>query len=73
MMAPRDFDIFSPLSMSSHPWPKTVFGRSSPADISMAGQITAWNLVMSLPTMCTSAGHTRPKAPSSAPNPTAVM
>ena len=47
-----DFDIFSPPT-SSQPWPKTRFGTGSPAAMSIAGQMTAWNRAMSLPTMCT--------------------
>ena len=31
---------------------KMLFGTSMPAAISMAGQITAWNLRMSLPIRC---------------------
>ena len=44
-----DLDIFSPPT-SSQPWPNTCFGTSSPAAMSMAGQITAWKRAMSLPT-----------------------
>ena len=40
-----------------NPWPKTCRGSGSSAAISIAGQITAWNRVMSLPMTCRSAGH----------------
>ena len=39
------------------PWPNTCRGSGSFADISMAGQITVWNRVMSLPITWRSAGH----------------
>ena len=49
---PVSFDllIFSPPT-SSQPWPNTRCGTSSPAAMSMAGQMTAWKRAMSLPTM----------------------
>ena len=37
----------------------TRFGTSMSAAISIAGQMTAWNLRMSLPIRCTSAGQNR--------------
>ena len=40
-----------------NPWPNTCRGSGSFADISMAGQITVWNRVMSLPITWRSAGH----------------
>lgn len=60
-----DFDIFSPPT-SSQPCPKTCWGTSSPAAMSMAGQITAWKRRMSLPTMCV-AGQRRANSVSSWP------
>jgi len=40
-----------------NPWPKIDRGNGMSAASSIAGQITQWNRVMSLPTMCRSAGH----------------
>ena len=40
-----------------NPWPKTCRGSGSFAAISIAGQMTAWNRVMSLPMTWRSAGH----------------
>ena len=51
-----DLLIFSPPT-SSQPCANTLRGNGSPAAISIAGQITAWNRRMSLPTRCTSAGQ----------------
>ena len=53
-----DLLIFSPPT-SSQPWANTLRGNGSPAAISIAGQITAWNRRMSLPTRWTSAGQVR--------------
>jgi hypothetical protein len=39
--------------------------------MSIAGQITVWNRVMSFPMTCRSAGHHFSNSASSAPNPTA--
>ena len=50
-----------------------ALGSGSFAAISIAGQITAWKRVMSLPMTCTSAGHHRLNFPSSSPKPTAEM
>ena len=50
--------IRCPLTVMN-PWPKTCRGSGSPALISIAGQITAWKRVMSLPMTCRSAGHQR--------------
>ena len=57
-----DFDIFSPPT-SSQPWANTLRGGSRPAAISMAGQYTAWNRRMSLPTRLTSGGQHRGEPP----------
>ena len=53
------------------PWPKTARGSATPALISMAGQMTAWKRVMSLPMTCRSAGHHRSNIARSLPRPTA--
>ena len=50
-----------------------LLGTGSPADISMAGQKTAWNRRMSLDIMWTSAGQIDRNLSSSTPNPVAVM
>ena len=71
MPVPLLFDIFSPPCVTK-PWPKTLRGTSRPAAISSAGQMTAWNRVMSLPITWRSHGHTRSKKASSAPKPGAV-
>ncbi len=68
--------IFSPPT-SSQPCAKTLRGNGSWAAISMAGQITAWNRRMSLPTRWTSAGNvlanfSPPGVPGSSQSPTAV-
>ena len=55
-MLPIDLLMRSPLKYTQ-PWPKTCFGSGRPALISIAGQITQWKRVMSLPTMWRSAGH----------------
>jgi hypothetical protein len=39
------------------PWPKICRGSGNCALISIAGQITAWKRVMSLPMTCRFAGH----------------
>ena len=62
MALPRLLDIFSPLPVSSFftmrkPCAKTWPGTSKPAAMSMAGQITQWKRMMSLPTMCACAGQ----------------
>ena len=43
------------------PCPQTRPGSGSPAAMSIAGQITAWKRVMSLPTTWTSAGQDAPE------------
>ena len=68
----RVFDIFSPPT-SRYPCTNTLLGTGSPADISMAGQKTAWNLRMSFDIMWTSAGQIDLNRSSSTPNPVAVM
>ena len=59
-----------PLSVMK-PWPKTWRGSGSFGAISIAGQITAWNRVMSLPMTCRSAGHHCSNSAASVPRPTA--
>ncbi len=59
---PRLLDIFSVAPVSSFltvrkPWAKTSSGTGSPAAMSMAGQITQWKRMMSLPTRCAWAGQ----------------
>ena len=54
-----------------NPWPKTWRGSGSFAAISIAGQITAWKRVMSLPMTCRSAGHHFSNISGSVPRPTA--
>ena len=56
----------SPLKYTQ-PWPNTCFGSATPALISIAGQITQWKRVMSLPTTCRLAGHHSLKRSSSQP------
>ena len=53
---PFDFDIFSSPE-SIHPCPYTLFGGSIFAANRNAGQYIAWNLNMSLPIICKSAGQ----------------
>jgi hypothetical protein len=70
-----DFDIFSPPT-SSQPCPKTRRGTGSPAAISIAGQMTAWNRAMSLPTSWYAGQRRRNSASASGvstPYPTALM
>ncbi len=55
-MFPSDLLMRSPFRYTQ-PWPNTRPGSGRPALMSMAGQITQWKRVMSLPTMCRSAGH----------------
>ena len=62
MALPRDLLIFSPWPVSSFltmrkPWAKTCSGRASPIAMSMAGQMTQWKRMMSLPTTCICAGQ----------------
>ena len=52
---PSDLLIFSPLRCTQ-PWPNTCRGSATPALISIAGQMTVWNRVMSLPMTCRSSG-----------------
>mmetsp|Transcript_44323 Transcript_44323/g.79501 ORF Transcript_44323/g.79501 Transcript_44323/m.79501 type:complete len:272 (+) Transcript_44323:740-1555(+) len=54
---PTDLDIFLPSLSFTNPCAKTVFGRGSPADMRMHGQITVWNHNISFPMMWTSAGQ----------------
>jgi hypothetical protein len=56
MTFPSDLDIFSPFTVR---WPCewTVFGSGRPAASRMAGQMTVWNQMMSLPMMWTFAGQ----------------
>ncbi len=61
-----DLLIFSPPT-SSQPCANTCFGVATSAAISIAGQITAWNRRMSLPTRCTSAGHSSSNRSGSVP------
>ena len=49
--------LILPPSSSSQPWPKTFLGRGRFRLMSMAGQMMEWNLTISLPTKCTSAGQ----------------
>jgi hypothetical protein len=67
----RDLLIFCPPTCSQ-PWAKTCRGTSTPAAISIAGQITAWKRRMSFPTRCTSAGQVRANICGSVPKPAAV-
>ena len=67
----RLFDIFSP-PIVRNPCTNTVRGTASPAAISSAGQITAWNRAMSLPITCRSAGQRAANSSGSVPNPMAV-
>ena len=53
---PRDLDIFFS-SESIQPCPNIFFGNGNFAANKKAGQKTAWNLNMSLPIICTSAGQ----------------
>jgi hypothetical protein len=55
---PSDFDILCSPS-SRYPWIATCRGTSMSAAIRSAGQITAWNLRMSLPIRWTFAGQKR--------------
>ena len=57
-IVPSDLLIRWPPSVRK-PWPNTWRGSGSSALISIAGQITAWKRVMSLPMTCRSAGHHR--------------
>ena len=64
MELPRLFDIFSPLPVSGFltsrkPWASTCSGTGRPAAMSIAGQMTQWKRMMSLPTMCCWAGQKR--------------
>ena len=63
MPLPFDFDIFSPL-VSRKPWPNTVCVTGSPAAMSIAGQITQWKRVMSLPTKWYCIGQRASNSPS---------
>ena len=54
---PRLLLIFRPSVAATKPCAKTVLGISIPALLSMHGQITQWNQVMSLPITCTEAGQ----------------
>ena len=55
-MFPNDFDIFLS-SERIQPCPKTLLGKGSFAASKKAGQNIAWNLKISLPIICTSAGQ----------------
>jgi hypothetical protein len=57
--------------MLMNPWPKICRGSATFALMSIAGQITAWNRVMSLPMTCRSAGHQCANICGSPPRPTA--
>jgi hypothetical protein len=59
-------------STDMNPWPNTCAGSPIPADISIAGQMTVWNRVMSLPMTCRSAGHHFAAFASSVPKPAAA-
>ena len=48
MKVPRDFDIFSPLTLSQ-PCTNTEVGMRKPAPWSIAGQNRQWKYGMSLP------------------------
>ena len=54
---PMDLDIFWPSAAVTNPCPNTALGSGNPADQSMHGQMTQWNQMISLPMMCTLAGH----------------
>ena len=49
--------LTSPPLLINEAVPEDLFGRGTPADISMAGQRAQWNRVMSLPITWTSAGQ----------------
>ena len=70
-MLPSDLLMRSPLK-NTQPWPKTCPGSGSFALMSIAGQITQWNRVMSLPTMWRLAGHRDWNCAWSQPRPTAA-
>ena len=55
-MFPSDFESFCP-SNCTQPWPRILRGKGSLALISIAGQITQWNRVMSFPMTWRSAGQ----------------
>ena len=62
MALPRLLLIFSAAPVSAlrtvrKPWAKTCSGRASPMAMSMAGQMTQWKRMMSLPTMWRLAGQ----------------
>ena len=56
MTLPSDLEIFWP-SLVHQPCANTRSGGATPADIRKAGQNTQWKRMMSLPTMCRSAGQ----------------
>ena len=67
MPLPLDLDIFSPL-VSRKPWPNTVWVTGSPAAISIAGQMTQWKRVMSLPTKWYCIGQRWSNSPARSPS-----
>ena len=60
---PLDLLIFSPSPSITKPCATTLLYSGTPADMSMQGQITQWNHVMSLPMTCASAGQNRDTSP----------
>jgi hypothetical protein len=56
-----------------NPWTQTFRGSASPALMSIAGQITVWNRLMSLPITWRSAGHHFANASGSSGKPAPVM
>jgi hypothetical protein len=52
----RDLEIFWPFTVKN-PVVRIFFGNSYQALWSIAGQKIAWNLIISLPTICRSAGQ----------------
>ena len=53
---PKDLLILTP-SNTSQPWPKICLGSGMSSILSMIGQIIVWKRMISLPTMCLSAGQ----------------
>ena len=63
---PVVFDIFSPPTIKNPPTAQPL-GGSMPADMSIAGQYTQWNRMMSLPMKCQSTGQRSANCWSSVP------
>ena len=61
---PSDLDIFWPSLPCTKPCARTARGRGRPTARRMAGQMTQWNQMMSLPMRCTSHGQKAEVGPS---------